>query len=675
MEHEFPFLKDLIVVFFFSILVVMLFQKLKQPAIIGFLATGILIGPHGLSLVDDVQQVEVLANIGVILLLFSVGIEVSFSQMNRIRRLFFLGGGFQVGVTILVITLIFLLLKFSFPQALFIGFLLSLSSTAIVLKILMDRGELDAPHGRFILGILLFQDLFLVPLMLLTPLLNDFSGAAWVAIPLALGKAALLILGILIGARYLIPWFLFQISRTRSRETFVIGIIVLCLGTAWLTAQAGLSLALGAFLAGLVISESDFRHQVLAEILPFRDGLYSLFFISVGMLMDVRFLVSHGADVLIWIGLIFIVKSVVAGAPAFFLTYSHRIAVLVGMALAQVGEFSFVLSIVGLEQGLLSEEVYQTFLSASIITMILTPFLIKLGPLVAERVDRLIPTPGWISPEISEQRKKNYPKDLNDHVVIVGFGINGRNLARVLKEVKIPYVILELNSEVVMEYRTTGEPIYFGDATREEVLKNLNLLKARVIVFAISDPGSILQVVTTARRLNPSIHIIVRIRYVSEMDLLFKMGANEVIPEEFETSIEIFARVLRRYGIPRPIIQQQVQEIRSERYDMFRGIPQSFHALLQIPEMMGKMDIETACLAEEAFSSGKTIEAIDLRKKTGASVIAIVRKEMVQSNPSPKFLLKAGDQLVLFGESKDVDRAAHYLNSGEIDSMENPESL
>ncbi|HEX9756473.1 MAG TPA: cation:proton antiporter [Nitrospiria bacterium] len=670
MEQEFTFLTDLIVVFFFSILVVTVFQRVRQPTIIGFLVTGILIGPYGLSLVDDVRQVEVLANIGVILLLFSVGIEVSIQQVSRIRKMVFLGGGFQVGVTILLVTIIFFLLKFTFQQALFIGFLLSLSSTAIVLKILMDRGELDAPHGRFSLGILLFQDLCIVPLMLVTPLLSDFTGDGWKAIPWALGKAALLIVLTLIGARYLIPWFLFQISRTKSRETFVIGVILLCLGTAWLTSKAGLSLALGAFIAGLVISESEFRHQVLAETLPFRDGLYSLFFISVGMLMDITFLIENWAEVLLWIGLILILKTLVAGAPAFLFRYSHRIAVLMGMALAQVGEFSFVLATVGLDQGIISAQIFQTFLSASIVTMILTPILIQMGPWVAEQADRFGSARGWIQPEISEKSPGDQPPPLKDHVVIVGYGINGRNLSRVLKVVKIPYIILELNSEVVKEYREVGEPIYYGDAAREEVLKSVGLTDAKVVVFAISDPSSILQMVTLSRRLNPPIHIIVRIRYVSEMDLLFKMGANEVIPEEFETSIEIFARVLRRFGIARPIIQQQVQEIRSERYEMFRGIPQSFHALLQIPEMMGKMDIETALLPEGAFANGKTLEGISLRKKAGASVIAVVREGVVRSNPSPGFLLKSGDQLVLFGEDESMEKVIHYLNSGEIDEIE-----
>ncbi len=306
--------------------------------------------------------------------------------------------------------------------------------------------------------------------------------------------------------------------------------------------------------------------------------------------------------------------------------------------------------------------------------MILTPFLIILGPWVAQKADDFGSARGWIRPETYEKAEMEGPPSLRDHVVIVGYGINGKNLSRVLKEVKTPYIILELNSEVVKKYREMGEPIFYGDAAREEILKSVGRIsEARVIVFAISDPMAILQMVTLSRRMNPSIHIIVRIRYVSEMDLLFQMGANEVIPEEFETSIEIFARVLRRYGIPRPIIQQQVQEIRSERYEMFRGIPQPFHALLQIPEMMGKTDIETIYIADGAFATGKTLAGMDLRKKAGASVIAIVREGVVQTNPGPGFVLNPGDQLVLFGESEGMERAVHYLNMGEIEPMEKTE--
>jgi CPA2 family monovalent cation:H+ antiporter-2 len=413
--EELVFLKDLMLVFGVSTLVVYLFHRLRQPAIVGFLASGVLMGPHGLSLIADVHQVELLAEIGVVLLLFTIGLEFSISKLNQMRQLVLGGGSLQVLGTILLIGGGAWLLGLPPAQAVFFGFLLALSSTAIVLKILMDRGEIDSPQGRFAVGILIFQDLCVVPLMLLTPVLSGKEATSAVAILLVLGKVALTVTLIFSLSRLVVPRLLFEVVKMRSPEVFIISIILICLGTAWATSQIGLSLALGAFLAGMVIAESEYSHQVLANILPLRDGFISLFFISVGMLMDVRTLLNHPLEVAGTLSAILIVKTVVVVGSVLVLGYPIRVAVLVGCALAQVGEFSFVLSRVGWEWGLITPQLNQYFLSASVISLLLTPFAIHISPKLAGGIGRLRWVERWFPGRKFEELKPDQV-DIRDHV-------------------------------------------------------------------------------------------------------------------------------------------------------------------------------------------------------------------------------------------------------------------
>jgi CPA2 family monovalent cation:H+ antiporter-2 len=578
--EELVFLKDLMLVFGVSTLVVYLFHRLRQPAIVGFLASGVLMGPHGLSLIADVHQVELLAEIGVVLLLFTIGLEFSISKLNQMRQLVLGGGSLQVLGTILLIGGGAWLLGLPPAQAVFFGFLLALSSTAIVLKILMDRGEIDSPQGRFAVGILIFQDLCVVPLMLLTPVLSGKEATSAVAILLVLGKVALTVTLIFSLSRLVVPRLLFEVVKMRSPEVFIISIILICLGTAWATSQIGLSLALGAFLAGMVIAESEYSHQVLANILPLRDGFISLFFISVGMLMDVRTLLNHPLEVAGTLSAILIVKTVVVVGSVLVLGYPIRVAVLVGCALAQVGEFSFVLSRVGWEWGLITPQLNQYFLSASVISLLLTPFAIHISPKLAGGIGRLRWVERWFPGRKFEELKPDQV-DIRDHVIIVGYGPGGRNLSRVLKAIEVPYCILELNGETVRRMRRKGEPIYYGDVASPEVVKHLAIQHARALVVAISDPASIRRAVRVSRDQNPRLYIIVRTRYMVEIDELFRLGADEVISEEFETSIELFARVLHRYHIPRSVIGEQVDNIRQERYEMLRQLEAPRGSLLK----------------------------------------------------------------------------------------------
>ena len=591
MTHSLPLLKDLLLLLLASVPIAFIFNRLQQPSIVGFMVTGVLIGPFGLGLIKDAHDIDVLAELGVALLLFTIGLEFSLRRILEMKRLVLFGGGLQVVLTILAVTATAFVFGRSIRQAIFFGFLFALSSTAIVLKSYIDRAEIDAPHGRAAVGILLFQDLSIVPMMLLIPLLAGQEGFSVSRIAQTLGMAILIVAAIIFTSRKVVPYLLFQIVRLRSPEVFIISIVLLSLGTSWLTSQFGLSLALGAFVAGMVLSESEYSHQIVADILPFRDVFNSLFFISIGMLLSFNAFSSDLLMMLVWVGALIVGKTLLVLAVARLLGFSLRVSLMTALGLAQIGEFSFILSKAGLPAGLLSETDYQRFLAASILSMIATPFLIKAAPRIGYAMKSVF-APGSLF-EPSVEGFDTLEPDLRSHVVIVGYGLNGRNLAKVLRRTDVPYLVLELNAEVVRNARAEGERIVYGDATRKEVLRHVLVEHARIVVLAISDPLATRHTVWLVRQMNPEIQIIVRTRYMAEMPDLRELGANEVIPEEFETSIEIFSRVLREFGFAHHVIQQQVAAIRSEGYEMLRSPSLPILDVGEISEALGSASTET----------------------------------------------------------------------------------
>lgn len=656
---ELEFLKSLVIIFGVSAVVVFLLHRLKIPSIVGFLIAGIIIGPYGIGLVKDTHSVEILAEIGVILLLFTIGIEFSMAKLIRTRRAVISGGGIQVLLTIALSAVVAYPWTGNINKAIFFGFLIALSSTAIVFKILSEKGEVDSPHGRMMVGILIFQDLCVVPLMLLIPVLSG-EGINIVDVAIRLGKAVLIITIVLLSARWIVPGFLHQVVHTRSRELFIITIILLCLGIALLTSRFGLSLALGAFLAGLIISESEYAHQATADILPFKDSFIGLFFVSIGMLMHVGHMSDNCLKIAITVATIFILKIITGMLSALVIGSPFRTAIHTGLGLAQIGEFSFVLAIAGKTIGLLSEEIYQIFLSSSVITMTLTPFVLYTAPSVSGWIAsrRLLKKAGRFK-RVSEG--EGFPRKRHDHVIIIGFGLNGRNLARVLKEAEIPYVVLEMNSDTVREMKKKGEPIYYGDGTSKEILHKLSIDKARLLVIAISDPASTRRIVSIARHENPEIYIIVRTRYVAEIDDLKALGADEVIPEEFETSIEIFSRVLHKYNFPNNVILDMVNKIRSGSYTALRGIELPKRHLFEKYDWLPEIEIDGYKIPEDSHIAGKSIAELQVRKKTGVTIIAVRRGPEVFTNPEPAFKFNTGDIILFLGERKNMNVALNYL--------------
>jgi monovalent cation:H+ antiporter-2, CPA2 family len=664
---DYGVLGNLLLIYTVSIAVVFLFHQFRLPSIAGFLVAGALIGPHGLNVISDIETVQVLAEIGIVLLLFTIGIEFSLKHLASLRRILLIAAPIQVGGVIAIALTGGLLAGLPAPQAIFWGFLLSLSSTAIVLKALAASGDSDSPHGRATIGILVFQDLAVVPMILLTPILASPSDGALGSVLLTLGKAILVVGCIVAGAWFAVPKLLEHIVRSRSRELFLLTIIVMCLGIAWLTSLGGLSLALGAFIAGLVISESEYSHQAIAEVLPFRDSFNSLFFVSIGILMDWRILLEYPIVVIGLLVFVLLVKFLTGAAAVLAVSMPPRSAVMTGIALAQVGEFSFILAQVGQDDKLLSGVPYQIFLAVSVCSMIITPFLMQLSPHIGRRVEALQRIRHWFPGQTTAHVLETEGRHLRikDHVIIVGYGLNGRNLARVLGETEVPYIALDLDGDTVRREAAHGLPLYYGDATNPNVLRHVKIEDARVLVIAISDPFMARRAVQVARSLNSKIHIVVRTRYLRELEELHQLGADDVVPEEFETSIEIFALVLRTYNMPQDFVMRKAEQVRREGYALLRRseLPELAHHLRG--GTLADVEVETCRIEEHSPAVGKTLLQLALRPKTGASIIALTRGGVTESNPSEKTKLFAGDIVVLLGSRDELQRAMGFILANE----------
>ncbi len=652
------FLEEAVVILAASVAVVLLSHRLRVPSVVGLLLTGLLIGPSGLGLIGEVERVELFAEVGVIFLLFAIGLEFSLDRLKQIRRAFFAGGSLQAVLTTAAVALLAAAWGEEPPRAIFLGFVVTLSSTAIVLKLYGERRQLDAPQGKLVLGILLFQEFLIVPMIVLVPVLSGTAAASAGAVALRFVLALGFIGLVFLVARYLMPRLLYALVRTRIREVFVLGALAVCLGMALLTAALEFSLALGAFLAGIVIAESEYSPQVVAEVAPFRDVFTSVFFISIGMLLDLGFAAAHLPAILGLAAAVVLLKAALAGGAVTLLGFASRIAVLVGAALAQVGEFSFVLLEVGRAQGLLDGATYQTFLAAAILTMLATPLLVGLEA-------RL---PGWAAARAADEAAAH--AGLSGHVVVVGFGVAGQNLARVLRAAGVPYTVVELNGKLVRTARAAGEPVLFGDATRREILEHAGVERARIVVFVISDLVAVRHGVRLARQMNPGVHIIVRTRMVAEIEDLGRQGADEVIAEEFETSIEIFTRVLNHYHVPGNVVRAETRALRGAHYRMLRtpaAAPPS-----ELLDLLAAGTTDVFRLDAASPAAGKTLRRLELRKRSGSTVIAVVRGERSFTNPPPDLVLQAGDSLVLVGSHLEIDRAFDVLEKGETAAEAEP---
>lgn len=665
---ELPLLKEVVIILGLSVLIILVFQRLKMPSTLAFLITGMVAGPNGLSFIAASHEVETLSEIGVIFLLFIIGIEFSIKGLAKVKQTVFLGGSVQVAGTILLTTVLSFSLGLTLQQAVFMGFLISLSSTAIVLKLLQEQGQMATPHGRTILAILIFQDIIVVPMILITPILAGEGGNVIVSVLILLLKFALVIGVLFLLARYVVPRLLERVVQTRSRELFILTLVVICFATAWLTSSVGLSLALGAFFAGLIISESDYSHQATANILPFREIFLSFFFVSVGMLLDLQYFIQHiGLLLLMTLGVI-LIKVVIVIGTVLMLRFPVRTALITALTIFQVGEFAFLLSLIGLRHGLLTTEIYQNFLALSILTMGLTPFIAGNADAISNWLSGALLSPKVRRRLIGYQnRRKNKGEelsmvDLHDHLVIIGSGINGTNVARTAREASIPYVSVELDPDAYHKAREAGFPVVFGDASDEIILQLVRVHEARVIVVAISDPEATRRIVVQLRTLTETALVIVRTRNVEDMDEVLKLGADEVIPEEFETSIQIFRSVLNHYLIPQDKIQRFISHIRARNYELLSNA--GFDAqrppaiTLHIPDMV----IATLPVQRGANKIvGKTIVDSGLKSRFNVTVLAIRRNNRYLTTILPDMTIETDDMLYLFGSPEKISEVNHYL--------------
>ena len=655
--HELIILKDLVIILALSIPVVALAQRLRIPAIVGFLSVGVLVGPHGFGWIGQPEIVSELAEVGVILLLFTIGLELSLSRIIKLGRLVLQGGFLQVGLTLCAVAAVsHLALETPVNQALFYGSLVALSSTAIVLRVLADRDELDTPQGRVAVSILLFQDLAVVPLMLLAPILA--AGSSGNALPWGQLAWGILVLVALLGlGRFVIPWILRRVALLRNRELFTLCVGFLGLFAAFLTAEAGLSLALGAFLAGLLISESEYGLQALSDILPFRDMFSGIFFTSVGMLLDIDFV---GRSLVLVLGVtlvVIILKALIVTAVTLTLRRSLAVSLVSGLGLAQVGEFSFVLASVGRPLGLFAANNYQLFLAASVLSMLLAPLLIAIAPKLAQRFAGRLGhiTLGLLSPPESEE--------LRDHAIIVGYGISGKHLTRVLHAAGIPYVVLDQNGQQVQRARAEGIRIRFGDGTRREMLEHVGIEHARVVVFAIASPNDEKQGVAMARHLNPAVRVVVRTRYVLSIDELMRLGATEVVVEEFEASLELFARVLEFYETPTNVIHHELELVRSEHYGLLRAAARPNIKLDALRHLGIHAALDLIEVEEGSTAVGENPASLNLRRITGSVVLAVVRDGVALYKRDPSFRFRTGDTVVLVGDTDSLQKGSMLFQS------------
>lgn len=578
---ELTILRDLVVIFLVAVVVVTLLRRVGVPPIAGFILAGTIAGPRGFGLVDAGHEVELLAEIGVALLLFGIGLELQISRLRRLWRPVLLGGSIQMTGTAGVTFAIAYSMGLGLGHAIFLGLALAVSSTAIVLRGLESRGELDAPHGRLTLGILVFQDLSVVPMILIIPVLAAMGSGGEVAaqagsgpteLLLALGKALLVIGGVLLGARLLVPRLLHLIAQTRQRELFVLTLFLICIGTAWLVSVAGASLALGAFLAGMVVAGSVYRRQAMAELVPFREIFTSLFFVSIGMLLDLGLAIQEARNVLLLLLAILCGKFLFVFLTAALLRLPARVCVLAGVALAQVGEFSFVLFYAAKHTTLIPEALEQPLLPAIILSMLVTPLALAAGPKLAAGAARIRVLTRYLGVRSAEDATKE-GRPWTDHVIIAGYGVTGRELADALRSHEVPYLIVDLNPDNVREATAAGEPAFYGDVTSPEVLHSMGAAHAKEIVLSINDPRATEQAVAAVRREAPGAHVFVRARYAADAPRLCRMGASEVVPAEIEAAAAVTARVLLRHGVSAEHAQQHVENIRTRHHEFASACP------------------------------------------------------------------------------------------------------
>ena len=656
------FLEEITIIATVSVLVTLLLGRLKLPVVAGLVLSGALVGPNGFSLAKDLHTIELIAEVGVVFLLFTIGLEFSLSRLKHIFRQVALGGILQVTATAAITTLVAVLLEKSLAEALVYGFVFALSSTALVLRTLNERNELDAPHGKFIVGTLLFQDLCIVPMVLIIPLLSQGldNFSVWKEVGLAMGQAVLMVIGLFVCSRKLVPLFFKWVDASRSSEVFILTVLCLCIGTAYITSLTGLSLALGAFLAGMIVADTDFRHRAMGDILPLKDVFVSFFFVSLGMFFNFEVLLNQPSEVAILLFAFLFGKGLIATLAAMVMRFPPRAAWLAGVGLAQFGEFGFVLLQLAMKENVVTSEEVAPLLNAGILSMFLTPLIVYKAPhfTAGERVldplARLLRAKG--AEELEEKTVGH-----NDHVIIIGYGISGQLLTSSLRTLSIETVVLEMNSDNVALGKERGDPVYYADATSQEALGHAHLESCRAVVVMINDHAASERVLASIKRLPGEIPVFVRTQYMTGIEDFKKFNPEGVVSCEVEGGLEVLSQVLRKLEVPRNVIIREIDHARSQTMQSdrkFKEDPLSLHQHKELKNLI----VENILLVKGSRAEGKSTKQMDLAGKTGVLVIAIRRDEILLLNRLSEAPLQAGDTVYCIGAKTDLEMVTEWFD-------------
>jgi CPA2 family monovalent cation:H+ antiporter-2 len=665
-QEDFRLIVDIVVVLAAAAGGGFLAALLRQPVLLGYLLGGAIVGPAGLGLVKELIQVETLAQFGAAFLLFALGVEFSFTELKKVQGISLGGGALQIFSTIAVTTLVSIGVGWvtSPTQGVFLGAILSLSSTAVVLKCLMERNETETSHGRVMLGLLIVQDLALGLMLAVLPALDRPSEEIGIAVGIALLKTALLAGGSVVAGIWLIPPLLRFLARTESRELFLLGVVALCLGIALLTEYLGLSIEMGAFIAGLMISEVEYADQTLTYVEPIRDIFASLFFAAVGMLIDPLFIWNNLELILGLVALVFVGKFLIIAPLVRAFRYSLRTSLIVGLGLAQIGEFSFVLASKGQALGVVSRRVYLLLLGTTAVTLITTPFILRLVP----RFFTWAETVPWLKHlldgvDVPLEVPENVPT--RNHFVVCGYGRVGRNIVQLLQSHNQSVVVIDQSEQTIQQLRDANIPYVYGNAVSLHVMEAAGVGEAKGMAIALPDPMSTRLCLKRALELAPDLDVVVRATQDKDIELLYQLGAREVVQPEFEASLELSAHLLNELGVPLPIIQREVQQIRNARYNTLRPERRPAQVSRDLAVAAQDMNSKWVALPEGSPLVGMTLEETDLRRLTGVSLMAIRRNQGEEIDyPEPEISLEEGDRLLVVGETDEL-AAFSELAKGE----------
>ncbi|QJQ05903.1 potassium transporter [Undibacterium piscinae] len=645
-----------------AVLGVVAFRMLQLPPMLGYLVVGILIGPHGFGLAQESSATHELAEFGVVFLMFSIGLEFSLAKLMSMRRAVFGLGMAQVIVTIAMAMVCGLAaaqwlpghFNIGWEAAFALGGALAMSSTAIVSKMLTERMELESPHGRQIISVLLFQDLAVVPLLIMVPALASHSGDLAETLAWAGGKAALvLFLLLFLGQKLMRGWFRIVVKR-RSQELFMLNLLLITLGAAWLTERAGLSLALGAFVAGMLISETEYKHQVEEDIKSFRDVLLGLFFITIGMLLNLRLVIEHGWLVLLLLIAPVMLKFGLIAALARVFGNSTSVSLRTGLGLAQAGEFGFVLLNQAGGLKLLDPLLLQLILASMVLSMLISPFILAKSDAIVMKLS----ANEWMTQSLALTQIAARTMNVKKHVIIAGFGRSGQSLARLLSEEFIEYQALDLDPDRIREAQIAGANVSYGDAARRESLLAVGINRAAALVVTYTNTNSALKILHLVHELNPSLPVIVRSHDDTDLNKLRAAGATEVVPELMEGSLMLASHALVLLGVPLRRVVHRVQTARDERYESLRGFFHGASDMVDGPENL-QLRLHTVVLNARAKSLGKSLADLNLAELEVD--VTAVRRGKNRLSPEQSLILQEADVVVLRGTAESVARAEQRL--------------